>query len=551
MRLALTLIAALAPALSQGQEQTQCAAVTSEVTLATLSGHRIDSVFIETAHPSLGRLAHIAGRMHVRTRPEVIRRELLFAPGDTVDTLLVAESMRRLRKLPFLQYAHVEARQCPASSGESLALTVVTRDSWTARPDLKTGRKAAGLGVTERNLFGTGRSVSLDLVSRNRSLGAGIAASDAFGFGSGVRTRVQYQQYSDGFGRELSLARRQTSLADRWRARLDLLDQRHDPATPLSEHFDRTSGELLGGVRINSSEASHVVYLLAGAESEHSALVAAPNTQVLGPVRVDRRFTGPEIGFSVLAARYDTLTWLLPGGALIDVPRTLEGEIVVGVGPGTVTGRDSTGPVERSRSDFMTRYDAWIGREWLPTQTMRVVGDVWASGYSGSGDWYSGHTRAAISAERAASHGIWHLTGAAEQLTDPDPDIRALSIFDRALPFVPSRLRLAESALTLSLERTRHLRPLGSTFELDGSVFGAISRRWDSAPSSSSSDDFSVSVVGLGIALTPRRAGGSTLRLDCGIPVTASPGVRRVPRLSITLLPWLEAGRHRDKTGSF
>jgi hypothetical protein len=551
MRLALTLVAALAPAVSYGQEQTQCAAVTSEVTLATLSGHRIDSVFIETAHPRLGRLARLAGRMHVRTRPEVIRRELLFAPGDTVDTLLVAESMRRLRKLPFLEYAHVEARQCPAPSGESLALTVVTRDAWTARPDLKTGRKASGLGVTERNLFGTGRSVSLDIVSRNRSLGAGVAAFDAFGFGSGVRTRAQYQQYSDGFGRELSLARRQASLADRWRAQLEFLDQRHEPTAPLSEHFERTSGELLAGVRVNSSQASRVVYLLAGAESEYSALVAAPNAQVIGPVRVDRRFAGPEIGLSVLAASYDTLTWLLPGGALVDVPRTLEGEIVVGIGHGSVTARDSAGPVERSRSDFMTRYDAWIGREWLPTRTMRVVGDVWASGYGGSGDWYSGHARAAVSAERAASNGTWQLTGAAEQLTDPDPDIRALSIFDRALPFVPSRLRLAESALTLSLERTRHLRPVGSSFELDGSVFGAVSKRWGPAPSPSNPDDFSVSVVGLGIALAPRRAGGSTLRLDCGIPVTATPGVRQVPRLSITLLPWLEAGRHRDKTGSY
>lgn len=551
MRLALAIVAVLAPVVGRAQEQTQCSAVRSEVTLATLSGQRIDSVFIETAHPNLGKLARLVGRMHVRTHPEVIRRELLFAPGDTVDTLRVAESMRRLRKLAFLEYAHVEARQCPGPSGESLALTVVTRDAWTARPDLKAGRKSPRLGLTERNLLGTGRSVSLDLVSRNRSLGVGVAAFDAFGFGSGVTTRMQYQQYSDGSARDLSLARRQTSLADRWRAQFEVLDQRHEPNGPLSEEFERTSAELLGGVRISSLSASHVVYLLAGAESEYSALNAAPNTQVIGPIGVDRHFTGPETGFSMLSANYDTLTWLLPGGGVVDVPRTVEGEIVVGVGRGSVSARDSAGPAESSRSDFMTRYDAWIGREWLPTQTMRLVGDVWTSGYAGSGDWYSGHVRTAMSAERAASNGIWQLTGAAEQLTDPDPDVRALSIFDRALPFVPRRMQLAESALTMSLERTTHLRPLGPSYELDGSVFGAVSRRWDSAPSASSTDDFRVSVVGFGVALAPQRPGRSTLRLDCGIPVTATPGVKRVPRVSLTLLPWLEAGRHRDKTGSF
>jgi len=521
------------------------------VTLGPLSGHRIDSIAVITSSPNLGRRGRAIAKMHVRTRPEIIRRELLFAAGDTVDTLLVAESLRRLRKLQFLENAHIEAVRCVAPIGESLALKVVTRDSWTTRPDIKAGGSSARIGLTERDLLGTGRAVSLSLVSHNRSLGAGISTQDAFGFGTGVATRAQYQRYYEGTVRSLSFARRQASLTDRWRAQLDFWDQQYEPRSATSAQIERTGGDLIAGIRLSPLTSSHVVYLLGGAESELTSLAAASKDPVIGPVRLDRRFTGPQLGLSMVSGRYDTLTWLLPGGAVIDVPRTLEGEFVVGLGRGAVTSRDLTGSGETSGSSFMTHYDAWVGREWLPTRSSRVVGDIWASGYTGAADWHSASVRAAVSAAHAASNGVWEFALAAEQLTDPDPDVRALTIFDRALTFVPRTVRLAESALTMSVDRTRHLRPVGSSLELDGSVFGAFSRRWDPASSTAGSEDVTVGVVGIGLGLSPRKAGRSSIRLDYGVPLLAAPGVRRSPRFSLTLTPWLETGRHRDRNGSF
>lgn len=253
----------------------------------------------------------------------------------------------------------------------------------------------------------------------------------------------------------------------------------------------------------------------------------------------------------MVSALYDTLTWLLPGGAVVDIPRTIEGEIVVGVGSGSITARDNTGPVEINHSNFMTHYDGWLGREWLPTRRSRIVSDVWASGYSRLGKLQSSRTRAAVSVEHAASNGVWRISGAGEQLTDPDPDVRALGIYDRALAFVPKRVRLAESALSVSVERTRHLRSVGSALELDASIFGAVSKRWHPPQSANASEDFTVGVAGLGVALIPRRPGRATVRLDYGFPVTATPGIKRTPLLSITILPWLEASRHREKSGLY
>jgi hypothetical protein len=551
MRLFLAFTAAVLPGILLAQDlPPQCTALKSEVTLGPVSGHRIDSVLVETAKPQLGRLASLIEKMHVRTRPDVIRRELLFVAGDTVDTLSVAESLRRLRKLSFLDYARVEARRCPAQFGESLALFVVTLDSWTTRPDIRTGSTSPRIGLSERNLLGTGRTVGVNLASRNGTLGAGVTTSDAFGFGTGMAMRAQFEQYSDGSARAISLARRQATLTDKWRGELDLYDQQYEPRSVLSDNFERTEAELLGGVRLTPRRSAHALYLLAGAESENTTLVAAQNADVVGPISIDRHFTGPQLGVSVVAALYDTLTWLVPGGAVVDIPRTVEGELLLGMGTGSVFARDTAGPTEIAHANFMTHYGAWLGREWLPTRRSRIVGDIWASGYSRVGLWQSSRTRAAISAEHAASKGVWRLSIAGEQLQDPDPDVRALGIYDRAIAFVPKRVRLAQSALSLSVERTRHLSSFGSD-ELDASIFGAASRRWDPASTANTSEDFTVAVAGLGIALVPRRAGAATVRLDYGIPVVATSGISRTPRFNITIVPWLETSRNREKSGLY
>lgn len=550
MRLSLAFVAVVLPGILLGQDPPQCTVLKSEVTLGPVSGHRIDSVFVETAKPQLGRLASLVEKIHVRTRPDVIRRELLFAPGDTVDTLSVAESLRRLRKLSFLEYARVEARQCPTQAGELLALTVVTRDSWTTRPDVRASSTSPRIGLTERNLLGTGRTVGIDLASRNGTLGAGVTTSDAFGFGTGMTTRAQLHQYSDGSARSISLARRQATLTDKWRGELDLYDQQYEPRKAFSDNFERTGAELLGGVRLTPRRSAHALYLLAGVESENTSLVAAQNADVVGPIRIDRHFTGPQLGVSLVSALYDTLTWLVPGGAVVDVPRSVEGELLVGMGRGSVIARDTTGPTEIGHANFMTHYDGWLGREWLPTRRSRIVGDIWASGYNRAGQWQSSRTRAAISAEHAASNGVWRLSVAGEQLQDPDPDVRALGIYDRALAFVPRQVRLAESAVSLSVERTRHLRSFGSE-ELDASIFGAASKRWDPASSANPIEGFTVGVAGLGLALVPRRPGAATVRLDYGIPLVATSGFRRTPRFSITIVPWLETSRNREKSGLY
>jgi len=49
-----------------------------------------------------------ANKLHVQTREDIIRQELLFASGDTLDPKILAETERNLRNLIFIRDAKIE-----------------------------------------------------------------------------------------------------------------------------------------------------------------------------------------------------------------------------------------------------------------------------------------------------------------------------------------------------------------------------------------------------------------------------------------------------------
>ena len=67
-------------------------------------------------------------RLHRNTRSSVIRRELLFAPGDSVAMRLLKESARNLRALPFLKDAKIDTHHIGECEADIL---VNTSDHWT------------------------------------------------------------------------------------------------------------------------------------------------------------------------------------------------------------------------------------------------------------------------------------------------------------------------------------------------------------------------------------------------------------------------------------
>ena len=103
----------------------------------------------------------LANRLHVRTREDVIRKELLIRAGDCLRPELLDDSERILRSTPFIADADVFPVRQPDGSWH---VVVVTRDEWSTRlePQFESGGpvELTGLELREDNLLGRGERVS-------------------------------------------------------------------------------------------------------------------------------------------------------------------------------------------------------------------------------------------------------------------------------------------------------------------------------------------------------------------------------------------------------
>jgi hypothetical protein len=141
---------------------------TLAATALVCPGGRITEIFIdnnsvfdaasERADPRLTWAFRAANRMHVRTREEVIRRELLFKEGDCHDRALLEDSERILRAVPFIADADVFAIR---QEDGSYHVYVRTRDEWSTRLEARVqGGGLSGLELREDNLAGSGQHLS-------------------------------------------------------------------------------------------------------------------------------------------------------------------------------------------------------------------------------------------------------------------------------------------------------------------------------------------------------------------------------------------------------
>lgn len=95
-----------------------------------------------------------ANGLHVRTRTQVVRRELLLEAGDAYSPALAAESERNLRAMGIFQDVNIRAEDTP----DGVVLWVRTSDRWTTevRTELRSqgGISQVGIGLNDGNLLG-------------------------------------------------------------------------------------------------------------------------------------------------------------------------------------------------------------------------------------------------------------------------------------------------------------------------------------------------------------------------------------------------------------
>jgi outer membrane protein assembly factor BamA len=262
-------------------------------------------------------LYRLANRLHVLSREEVIRRELLFREGDPYRQALIEESERNLRALTIIYHVQI----LPEAYHDGLVdLVVFTQDTWTMRPSVRVSRAGGntntGFSFSERNLLGR---VKLLEVTQRKDIDrttTGLLYSDPRLFGSRVALRALYQDSSDGLSRGLSLSRPFFSLDSRWSANVSgqhltqtaRLFQNGDTVSEFTRVSDTASASYL---RSRGLENGRV--LRYGPGYGYTRNVFDAETCLLDPADPgcrppDQKFSGPTFSFERLKDRYIEVT---------------------------------------------------------------------------------------------------------------------------------------------------------------------------------------------------------------------------------------------------
>lgn len=183
----------------------------------------IDTVIIERqdlftedrAHSDV--FAQLFNDMHATTRSWVVRRELLFGPGDAYDSSLVVESERNLRALGIFRTVRIDTVRV----GDALAVRVRTKDAWSLLPRANMriasdGRLTGSFGVTETNVAGTGNRARLWYI-RDADRDGFIASTFIRRIGrSRIAAAASWANLSDLDSGFWSVAHPFRSFSDRW-----------------------------------------------------------------------------------------------------------------------------------------------------------------------------------------------------------------------------------------------------------------------------------------------------------------------------------------------
>lgn len=171
---------------------------------------RIETVEIfDPSNPEENRSFYrLVNRLHIKSREQTIRRQLLFAEGEPLVPTRLEDTERNLRALSFVQDASVEIESI--DEGKAVVL-VKTQDNWTTRLGVRFGsaggKSTGGVSISELNLLGWGKRIDLDYRSGIDRTSRELVYQDPNVLGSPYRIRLSHQDSNDGKGDAASFQR--------------------------------------------------------------------------------------------------------------------------------------------------------------------------------------------------------------------------------------------------------------------------------------------------------------------------------------------------------
>ncbi len=205
----------------------------------TIGSIRIRQVYIfDTDNPDEDNaLFRLLNRLHIHTRPQVIKSQLLFEEDTVLQPRNIAESERILRSQPYLGDARILVDE---DCGDEVALVVITRDVWTTEPQVdigfEGGQTKRGFALSEGNVAGTGNALSIGYSKDEDRESWLYDFNSPHLLDSRVSLHLGLSNSSDGQGHVVALEQGFYSLSAPWAAGV------HSEKTALEERI-RLGGE--------------------------------------------------------------------------------------------------------------------------------------------------------------------------------------------------------------------------------------------------------------------------------------------------------------------
>lgn len=473
-------------------------------------------------------LFRTANLLHIKTRPSVIERALLFRSGEPVSVHKIEETERLLRGARFLY--DVSIRPVAVNDGV-VDVEVITRDTWTLDPGITASRSggsnASSVSIREYNLLGTGVGISFGRISNVDRSG------NEFQIGAdrvlGTWASVGYARASNDDGRReaVRLVRPFYALDARWAAGVTASrDERIDPVYQGGQVVSRyrreeDRAEVFGGLS-RGLVAGWVQRWSAGVTAARDAYAAAPGYVAPPVLAPDETLVAPFVRWELIEDRIVAARNLNQIGRPEYLPLGWQTAVQLGWA-GTAFG---------STTDALL-YQARLSRGFEPGHRQVLLA---------SGAVEGRVTETGIQRQKLTVATQWHVplapawvffVGASgEALTRPGPlDMLTLG-GDNGLRGYPLRYQTGTQRALLTVEQRYYTDYFPfRLFRLGAAAFADVGRAWG-GPNEGPTSDRWLADVGVGIRIfSARSAFSNALHIDVAVPIDPDTGVKRVQLL--------------------
>lgn len=382
---------------------------------------RIHEIF-DPSHPHekhwVGRLANL---LHIETREQVVRRELLFRPGEVVNARLIHETERNLRAFRFLKDAWIVPEVDEAGAVRAV---VHTRDAWTLKGSAGFsqvgGQRNFGFSVHEANFLGFGKDLMLAHEKTPERSTDTLVYRDRQFLASPWTLGARYQSLTDGQTRFLEVARPYRSLETPWSLTFsaessDTVQSIYNLGLTAYAFRSRWDTALAEGSWAWSADGDRAIRLGGGFDlkrTEFGPVQTLDAGLLPAPPLRGRRLTGLHLTWALFEARFRTYRDLAGVVHPEDYNLGWDAQLRVGSFLGGLGG-DGTSPFFR----------ASLAKGWAPGAGNLLLFQALSSARHDADGWQDGLANASLTAYH---QGLPYQTQAAYLQVDathrPDPD---------------------------------------------------------------------------------------------------------------------------------